>query len=49
MNKKSKSIKLINWIKENRKSFFSVLVTVLVIVALVIFVYALQKLYHKEI
>lgn len=40
MNKKSKSIKLINWIKENRKSFFSVLVTLLVIVALVIFVYA---------
>ena len=40
MNKKSKSIKLINWIKENRKSFFSVLVTVLVILALVIFVYA---------
>ena len=40
MNEKSKSIKLINWIKENRKSFFSILITVLVIVALVIFVYA---------
>ena len=40
MNEKTKSIKLINWIKENRKSFFSILITVLVIVALVIFVYA---------
>ena len=47
MNKKSKSIKLINWIKENRKSFFSVLVTLLVIVALVIFVYARIQLINS--
>ena len=39
MNKKSKVIKLIKWIKENRKSFFSVLATAFLAVILVLFVY----------
>ncbi len=39
MDKKSTGIKLIEWIKENRRSFFSMLATGLVAVILVLFVY----------